>query len=138
MILNNKELSITKIDEDIYIFKDIISKEDAEKILNVCTNLQQGQWNLPWSGNTGDYNWIWSNRFATTETLESINSNISHEWKEIMNNVKKTIFNFLKKEFSLDVIKASGLDKIVDYCFTYPFIVGKGIKYFRINIEKDG
>ena len=45
MILNNKELSITKIDEDIYIFKDIISKEDAEKILNVCTNLQQGQWN---------------------------------------------------------------------------------------------
>ena len=106
----------TKIDEDIYIFKDIISKEDAEKILNVCTNLQQGQWNLPWSGNTGDYNWIWSNRFATTETLESINSNISHEWKEIMNNVKKTIFNFLKKEYDVNgfgyILRARMNDKM--------------------------
>ena len=47
---------------------------------------------------------------------ESINSNISHEWKEIMNNVKKTIFNFLKKEYDVNgfgyVLRARMNDKM--------------------------
>lgn len=44
-----------------------------------------------------------------------------------------TLIDHLKKEFSKEVIKASGLEFVPAGSFVYPFIVNNEIKYFRIK-----
>ena len=44
-----------------------------------------------------------------------------------------TLAEFLEKQYTKEIIKASGLNMISANCFVYPFIVNNAVKYFRIK-----
>jgi len=77
-------------------------------------------------------------RNETVTPLEYLTEYRKHSYEAILNfrlgfNDGGLVDYMKEKGYSIQSIKATGLDKLPDKCFLYPFIVDNEIKYFRIK-----